>query len=229
MRGPDGFDGFPRELFAFFEGLENDNSREYWQANREIWERCVRGPMRSLLAELAAEFGPLRMFRPNRNVRFSRDKSPYKLWTGATSEARAIGGIGYYLSMSATGLTTGYGAMLLARDQLERFRSALDADGSGSEFAELLGALTARGLPVSSGAEPPLKRVPPGYPPTHPRAELLRWKGAAVVREYARADWMLTTEALERIRAVWRGAQPLREWLHAYVGATAEAVRSARS
>ncbi|MGD9695944.1 MAG: DUF2461 domain-containing protein [Thermoleophilia bacterium] len=221
-----GFGGFPPTAFAFFEDLEADNSRDYWSANRTVWEEQVRGPMLALLAELDDEFGPLRMFRPNRDLRFSRDRSPYRLWAGATSESRAVGGIGHHLRVSAAGLAVGYGAMALARDQLRRFRVALDDEGSGREFEDLLATLARRSLPVTCGIDPPLKRVPPGYPTAHPRAELLRWKGAAVVREQARAGWMHTAEALDRIRDVWRGARPLREWLAAYVGATEEPVRS---
>lgn len=80
------FRGFAPELFTFFEGLAKDNSKSFWNAHRAEWEQYVRDPMRALLEDLAGEFGPLRMFRPNRDMRFSKDKSPYKLWVGATSE-----------------------------------------------------------------------------------------------------------------------------------------------
>lgn len=222
------FVGFPEQLFRFFEGLQNDNSKEYWSANRTTWEKMVRSPMSALLTELTQEFGSLRMFRPNRDVRFAKDKSPYKLWAGATSESRAVGGIGYYLSISASGLTTGYGAMAMASDQLQRFRDALDAERSGCEFRETLSTLAGKSLHVTSGAEPPLKKVPAKYDAAHSRAEFLRWKGAAVVCEYEKAGWMHTPEALETIRGVWRGAQPLKIWLDTYVGATKEPTKSAR-
>jgi len=172
----------------------------------------------ALLAELDGEFPPLRMFRPNRDVRFSKDKSPYKLWGGATSESRAVGGAGYYLRVEASGLVTGCGAMVMARDQLQRFRASLDDDGSGRRFEELTAELSARSLPVTSGAEPSLKKAPPGYPRSHPRAEFLRWKGAVIIKEYEKADWMHTPEALDRIRNVWRGEEPLKEWIDSQVG-----------
>lgn len=78
---------------------------------------------------------------------------------------------------------------------------------------------------MTCGAEPPLKRNPSGYPSTHPRSELLRWKGAAVVQKYDRADWMHTAEVIVTIRDVWCGARPLKDWLEANVGATTEPVR----
>lgn len=220
------FRGFPRELFAFFEGLQDDNSKAYWTANKATWEEQVRRPMLALLAELSDEFPPMRMFRPNRDVRFAKDKSPYKLWAGATSESHAVGGTGYYVSVAASGMVTGCGAMALARDQLQRFRAALDDDHSGRAFEELRTKLDARSLPVTCGAEPPLKTGPRGYPPDHPRVELLRWKGAVAIQEYERADWMHTPAARDRIREVLHGARPLKEWIDAHVGATDEPVRS---
>ena len=105
------FQGLPTALFEFFVDLAQNNSKEFWEANRQRWQRDVKAPMSELVDELSSEFGPLRMFRPNRDLRFTQDKSPYKLWTGATSTPQATGGIGYYLSVSATGITTGYGAM----------------------------------------------------------------------------------------------------------------------
>lgn len=177
----------------------------------------MRDPMRSLLTELSDEFGSLRMFRPNRDVRFSRDKSPYKLWTAATTESHAVGGVGYYLEASATGVVGGYGAMLLASDQLRRFRAALDDEVSGAEFERIERRLASRSLPVSHGAEEPLRSSPRGYPADHPRIRFLRWKGAAVVREWPRAEWMHTRETIDAIRDVWRAAAPLKTWLDTHV------------
>lgn len=159
------------------------------------------------------------MFRPNRDVRFSTEKSPYKLWTGATSEAHAVGGIGYYLEASATSIVTGHGAMLMVPKQLRRFRTAIDDKSSGTEFEQLNDALAAQSLPVSPGAEEPLKTAPRGYPVGHPRIRFLRWKGAVIVQEWPTADWMHTPEALDTIRGLWQGAAPLKTWLEAHVQA----------
>lgn len=211
------FQGFPPGLFEFFAELKDDNAKTFWQANRQRWERDVRTPMRALLADLSDEFGPLRMFRPNRDVRFSADKSPYKLWSGATSESQAVGGIGYYLEASATRIVTGYGAMLMAPDQLRRYRAAIDDHTSGTEFETLIDTLAARSLPVSHGAEEPLKTAPRGYPTEHPRIQYLRWKGAAIVQEWPRDDWMYTTRARDAIRDVWQGAEPLKAWLDRHI------------
>lgn len=214
------FQGLPRGLFEFFTELQADNSKAFWQANKHRYDHDVRTPLRTLLDHLSDEFGALRMFRPNRDVRFSKDKSPYKLWTGATSEAQAIGGIGYYLEVSTKGIVTGYGAMLMASEQLCRYRAAIDAPKSGAEFERLVGYLAAHSLPVSHGAEDPLKTAPRGYSTDHPRIDYLRWKGAVVVQEWPRSEWMHTPKALDMIHSVWAGAEPLRVWFNTYVTAS---------
>jgi uncharacterized protein (DUF2461 family) len=81
------FSGFPAEAITFYEGLAADNSRAYWLTNKAVYDRAVRGPMEDLLAELA-EFGPFHVFRPNRDVRFAKDKTPYKDSIGAYGESQ---------------------------------------------------------------------------------------------------------------------------------------------
>ena len=81
------FRGWKAEALEFFDGLEADNSKAYWQAHKTEYETLVRAPMEALLIELEPEWGEGRVFRPYRDVRFSKDKSPYK-----TSIAAELGG-----------------------------------------------------------------------------------------------------------------------------------------
>src|SRR5579862_8806923 len=115
------FQGWPTEAIDFYDGLEEDNSKAYWHAHKESYESSVRAPMDELLTELAPEFGEGRVFRPNRDTRFSADKSPYK-----TSIAATLAG-GGYVQLSAAGLGVGNGLYRPASDQLERYRQAIDA------------------------------------------------------------------------------------------------------
>src|SRR6266508_1112765 len=110
------FRGFPEEAVRFYEGLAADNSKAYWQANKEVYERSVRQPMEELLAELD-EFGPFHVFRPYRDVRFAKDKTPYKEHIGAFGESQ--GGAGYYVHFSAAEMLAGSGYYHMASDQLE--------------------------------------------------------------------------------------------------------------
>src|SRR5256884_8228741 len=121
-----GFRGWPAEAIEFYEGLEADNSRTYWQANKKVYEQAVQGPMEELLAELAPEFGEGKIYRPYRDVRFSADKTPYKTAMGASL---ATGG---YVQFSTEGLAAGSGMWMMEADQLERYRRAVADDRTGT-------------------------------------------------------------------------------------------------
>jgi len=212
------FAGFPPALFTFLAGLEKDNSKSYWDAHKAIWEAEVHEPVQALMADLEPEFGPLRTFRPNRDVRFSKDKSPYKTWVGVTTSERAVGGIGYFLRIEAGAIRLACGSMVMATDQLERFRAAIANAATGADFDKLRARLARKGLTVGPGREDPLKRTPAGYPKDHPREEILRWKGAVVVKEFEQAAWMYKSGAAGKIREVWSGAAPLTNWITEHVG-----------
>lgn len=206
------FRGWPVEAIEFFEGLEADNSKAYWQANKDIYERCVKKPMEDLLAELAPEFGAPRLFRPYRDVRFSKDKSPYK-----TNIAALVGEFGY-VSLSAEGLGAGAGMVHLAPDQLERFRQAVDDERTGPALEAVVGAL--RKLGHECGPHEALKTAPRGYSKDHPRIELLRAKGIITWRQWPPAAWLGTAKAKSRVADVIRTSTPLHQWLAENVGPT---------
>ena len=209
------FKGFPAEAFDFFEGLEADHSKTYWQANKPLYDRTVKEPMEALLAELAPEFGPGRIFRPHRDVRFSNDKSPYKTNIGAVAERD---GSVFYVSLWTGGIFAGSGYYRMARDQLERFRAAA-ASGAGEELEGLIADAEQAGYEIGGEA---LKSAPRGYAADHPRIRLLRHKGVTIGRSWEPAAWMGTAKCAGRVADVWRAAGPINTWLRAHVGPSTE-------
>lgn len=205
-----GFRGWPAEALEFFEGLEADNSKSYWQAHKDDYEHLVRRPMLDLLAELEAEFGEGRIFRPYRDVRFSADKSPYKTNIAATLSA------GGYVSLSADGLGVGAGYYAPAPDQLERYRNAVADDKTGKALARLVDKLRGDGIEIS--AHDVLKTAPRGFARDHPRIELLRHKGLIAWKDWAPGAWLGTAKAKQRVVDVLRAARPLCQWLDDHVG-----------
>src|SRR3990172_2417304 len=203
------FRGWHVEALEFFEGLEAENSKAYWQRNKDVYEKLVRAPMEELLAELAPEWGDGRVFRPYRDVRFSRDKSPYKTHIGA------MVGEGY-VQLSAEGLAAGSGMWEMAPDQLERFRDAVDAERSGKALSKLVAGARAAGLELM--AHETLKTPPRGYPKDHPRIELLRYKGLLALPEWPAGAWLGTKRAKDRIVEFLRSSRPLSGWLRTNVG-----------
>ena len=204
------FEGFPPEAIEFFEALEADNSKSFWDGHKNVYLVCVKGPMEALLADLAPEFGPPKVFRPNRDVRFSKDKSPYK-----TNIAAMVGELGY-VSLSADGFGAGSGLYHMASDQLERYRRAVDDDVTGAEVEAIAETLRAKGREmIAHGA---LKTAPRGYPRDHPRIELLRSKGLTAWQLWEPEPWLETPEVVDRAAGVLRDAAPLNAWLAANVG-----------
>ena len=207
------FRGWREEAIDFFVGLEADNSKAYWQDNKTTYEQQVRAPMEQLLAELEPEFGAGKIFRPYRDVRFSKDKSPYKTNIAATLER------GGYLSLSGDGLSAGTGMYMMASDQLERFRAAVDDAKGGKALEKLVTDLRAK-KKMEVTAHDELKTAPRGYEKDHPRIDLLRLKGLIAWKQWPPAAWLGTAKAKDRVVTFLHDAKPLNTWLERHVGAT---------
>jgi len=204
------FTGWPAEGIDFYEGLEADNSKTYWQANKAVYEEAVLAPMTALLAALAPEFGGGKIFRPYRDVRFSRDKSPYKTAMGASLAG------GGYVQFSAQGLGAGSGMYMMAPDQLERYRAAVAEDASGTALERLIAALERKGIEVSG--HDTLKTAPKGYPKDHPRIELLRNKGLVSWQQWPPGPWLGTAKVKKGVTDFLRACGPMTTWLADHVG-----------
>lgn len=201
------FKGWQAEAVEFYEGLAADNSKAYWQAHKSTYEDAIEGPMTTLLGELAEEFGRGRIFRPYRDVRFSKDKTPYKL----NCAAHLAGG---YISFSAEELLVGSGLYMPDAKQLQRYRSAVDDDKSGTALGSIVATLRADGYEV--GALKTLTTAPKGYPKDHPRINLLNQKGVIMSKSWPIGAWAATAKVKQRIVPALEAARPLNEWVARY-------------
>lgn len=208
------FRGFGVGAIAFYDELAANNSRDWWLANKRRYEDEVRRPMEELLEDVAAEFGEARLFRPNRDTRFSKDKAPYK--TNIAGVIFQGDGGSVYLSLSAEGLHVGGGGYHLDRDQLARYRTAVDADRSGQALERIAADLRAAKADVTSHSS--LKTAPRGYPADHPRIDLLRQDGVIGIWAHRPAAWLHKPAAKDRVVTGWRALQPLNDWLAEHVG-----------
>lgn len=208
------FTGWPADAFEFYEELEANNRRAWWHEHRGAYDRHIKAPFGELDAAVTDEFGPLHLFRPNRDVRFSKDKSPYK--TAAAAMTESEGGSTYYVQLSADGLMVGAGMYNLARDQLVRYREGLLDDNQGARIVGITDELTQQRYEVTAMSS--LKTAPRGWDRDHPRIELARLKGLVISKTWPRAKWQSTAAALGRIVGVWRDASPLIEWMDDVVG-----------
>ena len=207
------FTGIPAAAFDFYARLEGDNSKTFWVANKPTYDQAVRATIVALGEELA-EFGPFHVFRPHNDLRFAKNKPPYKTAQGAFGERE--GGAGHYVQISAEGLRVAAGYYSMAKDQLERFRAAVDADATGNEIATIVAAVSEAGSSI--GAIDELKTAPRGFAKDHPRIDLLRRKGLMASRWWPVAACMHTPKVVARIRSTWSDTAAMCDWLDAHVG-----------
>ncbi len=203
------FLGWRGDFKGFFLGLRANNNKAWFDAHRRQYEDDVKTPMLALLADLEAEFGPpRRVSRPNRDIRFSADKSPYKLNIYADCEG------GGYVALDAEGLVAAGGRYMVDDAQLKRFREAVAAEQSGGALTGIVAGLRKKGYDVE-GQE--LKRVPPPYPQDHPRAELLRHKRLIYWKRWPAEPWIATPKARDRVAQVWRDGADLEAWMRKHM------------
>lgn len=138
------FKGWPPEALEFFRELEHNNNREWFNAHRDTYDQAVRGPLEALLGEVQDKFGDAKVFRPNRDIRFSADKTPYK--TQISAVLSHPGGGGWYLSLDKDGVHTGGGSYSPDRQTLAKIRTAISADEPGERLEQIVARMAGSGL-----------------------------------------------------------------------------------
>jgi uncharacterized protein (TIGR02453 family) len=202
------FTGFPVAALDFYDDLEMDNTRSFWEAHRAVYKEAVEAPMKALTAALEPEFGAAKVFRPYRDVRFAKDKTPYKTHQGAFVAVAPH--TGWYVQVSAAGVRTGAGFYASESAQIAAYRTAVAEERRGTELEGILAGLGAEGYEISGEQ---LKTAPRGHDREHPRIDLLRRKQLFAGRDLGFEPVVHTAELLELVRDDWRAYRPLVEWL----------------
>jgi uncharacterized protein (TIGR02453 family) len=218
------FTGMPDEGLAFLEDLEERNTRDFFDANKQVFREQVQAPFAALVEAAAArlrrsvlDLGQPKVFRIYRDLRFSKDKTPYKTSMSASVPSRRPAedgrpGVdtGFYVNVGPAGLYVASGLYHPGRPELERVRAAVADPDTGPELEAILRRAAAKGL------EPwfdPLQRAPRSYPADHPRAGLLRARSLVLNRQHDRAPWLQTAELLDHLVADWKAMIPFNRWL----------------
>lgn len=212
--------GIPLDAVAFYEDLGSSNSREWWTQNTTRYAASVREPMSHLADVLADDFGEARVFRPHRDVRFSKDKTPYKEHQGVF--VAVFPSMGWYVQVSAEGLRTAGGFYRSESDQVARYRAAVDDDLVGERLADLVDTLLDNGFDIGGEL---LRTRPRGIPADHARLELLRHRNLTASRDHAVGDWLETDEVVARVREDWEALRPLLDWCRQHVGPSEKPAR----
>lgn len=176
------FDSFSAEALRFLGDLKANNTKDWFAANKAIYEEHLKGPgaqfasaMSQALRDLTGQDHTSKVFRIHRDVRFSKDKTPYNahLHLAFTPDRQDGRPPMWFFGLSPDKLSLGCGVFEYDKEALVAFRSAM-AGSKGAELMQLTTSLRAAGIRIG---DPDLKRVPSGFEKDHPHAEALRRKG----------------------------------------------------
>ncbi|GAB4011205.1 DUF2461 domain-containing protein [Nocardioides ultimimeridianus] len=202
------FSGFPVAALDFYDDLEVDNTKSFWDAHKAVYDEAVKAPMVALTDALAQEFGAAKVFRPYRDVRFAKDKTPYKTHQGAFVGVGPA--TGWYVEVAAPGVRVGGGIYEASGERLSALRDAMAEEKTAKVLERILRDLDRGGFEVTGER---LKTAPRGYAKDHPRIELLKMKTVLGMRSYGFEPVVHTAELLDRVREDWRRLRPLVEWV----------------
>ena len=205
------FSGFPTAALDFYDDLEMDNTKSFWAAHKDTYDAAVKAPMAALVTALEDEFGSAKIFRPYRDVRFAKDKTPYKTHQGAFVASGPS--TGWYVEVAAPGVRVGAGFYHAEAARLAAFRAGIADDRDGPELERILAAMDAEGWELGGEA---LKTSPRGYDADHPRIGLLRHKSMTLGKSYGFEPVIHTPELADRVREDWRDARPFLDWVAAH-------------
>ncbi len=203
---------FGPELFKFLRELKKNNNRDWFQANKQRYEKDVRDPMlrfiddfSPLLAKISKNFEGS-MFRIYRDTRFARDKSPYKTHVAAhfrhVSGKNDVHAPGFYFHLEPGGVYMGAGLWQPDGPALKRVRDAMVAKPAAWKKAI---------AKIELGGES-LKRPPRGYDPEHELAEDLKRKDFVMMEELGEKV-ALAPNFLDKYAATCRAAAPMCQFL----------------
>ncbi len=229
------FGGFRPAALKFLRDLSRNNEKAWFEANRDVYEREVREPMRLLVETVDARLGGIApemvgdprhsMFRIHRDVRFSKNKSPYKTNAGAwfyhrdagrkVGTAGEGGGAGFYFHIDPASCFMAGGIWMPARPALLRVREAIAAQPTA--LKRLTSSPGFRRRFDGLNEEAKLRRVPRGFPPDHPAAEWLKLQSLTAS---ASIEQRVVTSArlVDRLCRDFELLVPLVRWLNRALG-----------
>jgi uncharacterized protein (TIGR02453 family) len=220
------FSGFCDNDAKFFKQLAKNNKRDWFLAHKTEFEEGWNAPMKALLSDLRGaidssyprcDLDEPKIFRIFRDVRFSKDKSPYKTHVGGLIPIVRRGKkvtdmpMALYFHVGAEETLAAAGHYMMEKESLERFRAAVADDKRGKELTKILATIKKKGFTHESHDR--YKRVPNGYPADHPRADLLTYKGLHVRFPAVPKGMLTSTKLVKWLADGCKTSAPLVEWL----------------
>jgi uncharacterized protein (TIGR02453 family) len=222
------FSGFPKECFEFFEMLENNNNRPWFEEHRSDYEQFVKEPARDFVVALGARLRKLAprvhaeplidrsIFRINRDTRFSHDKSPYKthlglwFWEGNGNRMECSG---FYIHFDPPRMWLGVGIYIFPPFLLHEYRRSCVHDTYGKQLSRIVSRVTK--VPGTMIGNESYKRVPRGYDPDHRNADLLRFNGFHAGIDIKIPKVISTPKSVDFCYDKLKPYLPVHKWLYA--------------
>ena len=226
MAGITPFRGFSKKGIAFLKKLKKNNTREWFQKHRQVYDNEVMGPARAFVEALGQRlqaispkinFSPKvnqSIFRIARDTRFSPDKSPYKthlglyFWEGTRPRMECSG---FYFHLEPPNLMLGTGIYIFPKDLLQVYRESVMDPEYGDELNDLLQSVLGAVKATLGGKH--YKRFPAGLDASHPNAELLLHNGIYLGQERSLPDALYNESILDYCFDEFEAMSPLHRWL----------------
>ena len=219
------FAGFPREMVTFFEGLQGNNRKQWFEEHRKDYEDYVKHPSAEFVATMGKRLKSISpgihaipkinksLFRINRDTRFGHDKRPYKtnlgiwFWEGARKRMECSG---FYFHMGDGKLMLGAGIYIFTSELLKAYRDAVVHKKQGRQLKRTLNDISQKGYSLGRKH---YKRVPRGYDASHENAELLLFNGLTAMIENKIPGEFYSNSILDYAFSHFKSMLPLHRWL----------------
>lgn len=213
------FHGFPKDSLRFLAELQANNNREWFAENKQRYEAGIKQPAEQFCAYICEALEALtgmahksKTFRIHRDVRFTKDKTPYNAHLHISfMPAKAEAAPCWYFGMDMKKISLGAGVFSFDKNRLDLYRERVSGK-KGRDLEKILIALESDGFRLS---ETELKRVPAPYPADHAHAVLLRRKGLSAWLDSGDPDWVMLPSVGDKCMEVFSKLKGLNSWLYA--------------
>jgi len=215
------FNGFPKEYFSFFNKLKQNNSKEWFEKHRGEYDEFVMHPAREFVIEMGKKLKKIApqvnaipkvnksLFKINRDVRFSNDKSPYKTYMGIwlwEGDGKRMECSGFYLHVENKKVLIGVGIKMFSKPLMDRYRKAVVDKKQGAALKSAVRKISAKGYLIDGKH---YKKVPRGYDADHPNAEYLLYNGLTARVEEKVPDVFFSGALIDHAYTHYKNMLPL--------------------
>ena len=230
MAQTEDFSGYYRETFKFLKDLEKNNKKEWFEEHRAVYEDKVLDPSFTFITAMGERLSSLApnivavpkidksIFRIYKDVRFSKDKTPYKTHIGIffwDGKRKKLENPGFYLQLNKNSIFLASGLYIFPKDLLKPYRDSVVDPAGGKKLTAIVKKITKN--PSYKVGDTHYKRVPKGYDPEHPNAELLLYNGIHAFTQIPLPKEIYTPDFVGYCYKVFKDFSPLNNWVKDYV------------